>query len=76
MRPVPSRKPIGSEGFFDSLAATAPGKVFTYNSMNSFILSAAVRKITGAGLMEYPTPRLWGAAWHQKRILGALAHRN
>lgn len=46
-------------GFFDSLVATAPGKVFTYNSMNSFILSAAVRKITGAGLMEYLTPRLW-----------------
>ncbi len=47
------------KGFFDSLVLTPPGKAFNYNSMNSFLLSAAVKKITGAGLMEYLTPRLW-----------------
>ena len=44
------------KGFFDSLVLTPPGKTFNYNSMNSFLLSAAVKKITGAGLMEYLTP--------------------
>lgn len=47
------------KGFFDSLEAAPPGKTFTYNSMNSFILSAVVKKVTGEGLMEYLTPRLW-----------------
>lgn len=46
-------------GFFDSLVLTPPGKTFHYNSMNSYILSAILKKITGVGLMEYLTPRLW-----------------
>ncbi len=47
------------KGFFDSLVLTPPGKTFHYNSMNSFMLAAVIKKVTGSGLMEYLTPRLW-----------------
>ncbi|MCI8549561.1 MAG: serine hydrolase [Lachnospiraceae bacterium] len=36
-----------------------PGKQFEYNSMNTYILSAIITKITGETLMEYLRPRLW-----------------
>ena len=36
-----------------------PGTQFNYNSMNSYMLSAIVRKKTGTGLVEYLTPRLF-----------------
>ena len=36
-----------------------PGKQFEYNSMNTYILSAIVTKVTGETLMEYLRPRLW-----------------
>lgn len=36
-----------------------PGEKFAYNSMNSYILSAIVTKITGETLSEYLRPRLW-----------------
>lgn len=36
-----------------------PGTEFSYNSMNSYLLSAIVQKRTGMGLKEYLTPRLF-----------------
>lgn len=36
-----------------------PGTEFSYNSMNSYLLSAIVRKRSGMGLREYLTPRLF-----------------
>ncbi len=36
-----------------------PGKQFEYNSMNTYILSAIITKITGETLVEYLRPRLW-----------------
>ncbi|MBW7573090.1 serine hydrolase domain-containing protein [Caproiciproducens faecalis] len=36
-----------------------PGSEFSYNSMNSYLLSAIVRKKSGMGLVEYLTPRLF-----------------
>ena len=36
-----------------------PGKTFEYNSMNTYILSAIVTKITGEPMVEYLRPRLW-----------------
>jgi hypothetical protein len=45
--------------FFESALTFAPGKSFSYNSMNSYILSAIVRQISGQSLMEYLRPRLF-----------------
>lgn len=45
--------------FFDSSVRTEPGKVFNYNSMNTYMLSAIVRQVSGQGLMEYLQERLW-----------------
>ncbi len=36
-----------------------PGKEFMYDSMNSYMLSAIVKKVTGQGLVQYLTPRLF-----------------
>ncbi len=36
-----------------------PGASFEYNSMNSYVLSAVVTKLTGETMMEYLRPRLW-----------------
>lgn len=36
-----------------------PGTQFNYNSMNSFMLGAVVKEITGLGLVEFLTPRLF-----------------
>ncbi len=43
----------------DSPVKSEPGKVFSYNSMNTYMLSAIIKEITGSGLMEYLRPRLW-----------------
>lgn len=45
--------------FFESYLRTEPGKVFHYNSMNTFILSCIVRELSGVGLREYLKPRLF-----------------
>lgn len=47
------------KGFFESTLISTPGKNFSYNSMNSYILSAIVRQISGQGLAEYLKPRLF-----------------
>ena len=36
-----------------------PGEKFSYNSMNTMMLSAIVQERSGQNLMEYLTPRLW-----------------
>ena len=49
----------------------APGTVFSYNSMGSFMLSAAVQRRTGRKLLDFLTPRLFeplgieGAVWEE-----------
>ncbi|MCU1410577.1 MAG: beta-lactamase [Rhodoglobus sp.] len=48
-----------------------PGKVFVYNSGATYLLSAIITRLTGAGLLEYLGPRLLvplgieGATWQQ-----------
>ena len=47
-----------TNAFFDGELKFAPGERFSYNSMNSYILSRIVTKITGQTLSEYLRPRL------------------
>lgn len=46
-------------GYLQAGVRGTPGKQFEYNSMNTYILSAIVTKVTGETLMEYLRPRLW-----------------
>ncbi len=45
--------------FFASALAAAPGTVFHYNSMNSYVLALILHRITGEGLVDYLQPRLF-----------------
>ena len=45
--------------FLDSDNAFEPGSSFFYNSLNTYMLSAAVVRRTGMGLVDYLTPRLF-----------------
>ncbi len=45
--------------FFDSSVKNAPGAEFDYNSMNSFILSAIVQKITGSPMLDLLQARVF-----------------
>ena len=45
--------------FLESVPKTEPGTVFEYNSMNSYMLSAIVTKITGLTAAEYLETRLF-----------------
>lgn len=45
--------------YFASDCAYEPGEKFTYNSMNSYVLSALIRRKTGQGLTDYLWPRLF-----------------
>lgn len=47
------------KGFAESDSAFEPGEDFFYNSMNSYMLSAIIKKTTGKGVNEFLTPRLW-----------------
>ena len=44
--------------YMESGCTYEPGATFEYNSMNSYMLSAIVTKITGMTMMEYIRPRL------------------
>lgn len=44
--------------YFESMLRFEPGKEFYYNSLNSYVLAAIVKEITGEGLLEYLKPRL------------------
>ncbi len=48
-----------TETFFASSLSAAPGTVFNYNSMNSYILARIVHRVTGEGLVDYLMPRLF-----------------
>ncbi len=45
--------------FMESAVITEPGKTFNYNSMNTYILSAIVKAISGEDLTAYLKPRLF-----------------
>lgn len=47
------------QGFLESDFLFEPGSRFDYNSMNSYLLSAIVQKITGLSLTDYLRPRLF-----------------
>lgn len=47
-------------GYFSGTVSPYPGKVFSYNSLNTYMLAAVVTRVTGGSLMEYLQPRLWG----------------
>lgn len=45
--------------FLSTPLMSAPGEKFVYNSMNTYMLSAILRKVTGVGLVDYLMPRLF-----------------
>jgi CubicO group peptidase (beta-lactamase class C family) len=45
--------------FLEAQQKNAPGSVFEYNSMNSYMLSAIVTELTGESMLEYLKPRLF-----------------
>lgn len=45
--------------FFDSVPSFTPGTGFAYNSMNTYMLSAIIERITKKSLPEYLRPRLF-----------------
>ena len=45
--------------FLETAVLKEPGSVFNYNSMNTYMLACIVKKVTGQGLVEYLTPRLF-----------------
>ncbi|MFR9214951.1 MAG: serine hydrolase domain-containing protein [Ruthenibacterium sp.] len=47
------------KAFLDADYAFEPGEKMEYNSMNTYMLAAIVRRKTGEGLMEYLRPRLF-----------------
>lgn len=47
------------KGYFSSKVKFAPGSQFEYNSMNTYMLSAVVKKITGVTMFEFLKPRLF-----------------
>jgi CubicO group peptidase (beta-lactamase class C family) len=46
-------------GYLESTLHGEPGTKFNYNSMNTYMLSAIVREVSGQNLTEYLRPRLW-----------------
>lgn len=47
------------KAFFSSATKFGVGKEFSYNSLNTYVLSALVTRITGLSLTDYLTPRLF-----------------
>lgn len=48
------------EGFFESVTFADMGKSFQYNSMNTYLLSAIVCKVSGESMSSYLTRKLFG----------------
>ncbi|MHB1454724.1 MAG: serine hydrolase domain-containing protein [Saccharofermentanales bacterium] len=46
--------------FFESSVLTEPGRQFAYNSMNTYILSAIIKEVSGQGLTDFLQDRLFG----------------
>lgn len=61
-------------GFFATPLAHAPGTAFYYNSAGSSLLGAIVRKLTGQGLIDYLTPRLFDLIGIDSANLKWLTH--
>lgn len=51
--------PAWIQKFFATPVLHAPGTAFYYNSAGSSLLGAIVRRLTGQGLIDYMTPRLF-----------------
>ena len=51
--------PDWEKEFLDAGVRYVPGTQFCYNSMNSYMLAAIIRRKTGMGLLEYLKPRLF-----------------
>ena len=47
------------KSFMETTVITEPGKLFNYNSMNTYMLSAIVHEISGLGLTNFLQERLW-----------------
>lgn len=47
------------KGFFGTPIVKAPGSVFLYNSLGTYMAGAIVQKVTGQSLVEYLKPRLF-----------------
>lgn len=47
------------KAFFESATKFDPGEKFDYNSMNTYMLSCVVKKVSGMGVNEYLEKRLW-----------------
>ncbi len=45
--------------FLNSDLSSFPGDRFCYNSLNTYMLAAVLRKVSGVGLVDYLTPRLF-----------------
>jgi len=45
--------------FMESVPKFEPGSQFEYNSLNTYMLSAVLRRVTGQGITEYLIPRLY-----------------
>lgn len=48
-----------AKAFLESLTKFEAGERFEYNSMNTYILSCIIKKVTGVGINEYLEERLW-----------------
>ena len=48
-----------AEGFFSAGVKFAPGTQFLYNSMNSYMLSAAIKELTGRDMFDILTERVF-----------------
>ncbi len=53
------RKADWVEWFLNTPLSSFPGECFVYNSMNTYMLSAILRKVTGCSLVDYLMPRLF-----------------
>lgn len=60
------------KGFLDADVLFEPGSCIDYNSMNSYMLSAIVKRKTGLGLSAYLRPRLLRAAGLRRCSVGDL----
>ena len=47
------------KGFMEWPFDYEPGTCFCYNSLGTYVLSAAVQKVTGLKVVDYLEPRLW-----------------
>ena len=57
--PVRSRDGDWIRGFMEWPQPYEPGTCYCYNSLGTYLLSAAVQKVTGEKVVDYLEPRLW-----------------